>query len=81
MTDLLTQISEAARACELAVRADFTGHEVFYITAPRTSSAHPSLELVQYAYPVVPIRGDISGHRSLFDSSKAGRMLGWFHAE
>jgi len=29
----------------------------------------------------VPIRGDISGHRSLFDSSKAGRLLGWFHAD
>ncbi len=76
-----TLISEAARACELAIKADFKGHEVFYIVAPRTSSAHPSLELVQHAYPEVPITGDISGHRALFDSSKAGRMLGWVHAD
>jgi nucleoside-diphosphate-sugar epimerase len=76
-----TLISEAARACELAVKADFKGHEVFYITAPRTSSSHLSVDLVKHAYPEVPIRGDISGHRSLFDSSKAGRLLGWFHAD
>jgi len=74
-----TLISEAARACYLAVQANFTGHQVFYITAPRTSSSIPSLELAKYAYPDVPIHGDLSDHKSFFDCSKAERMLGWVH--
>jgi nucleoside-diphosphate-sugar epimerase len=74
-----TLIGEAARACELAIQSNFSGHEVFYITASRTSSAIPSLELASHAYPNVPIRGDLSGHNSFFDCSKAKRLLGWVH--
>ena len=76
-----TLVGEAARACELAVLADFRGHEAFYITAPRTNSSIPSIELVRHAYPNIPIRGDISGHKSLFTSSKAASLLGWVHAD
>ena len=74
-----TLISEGARACELAILADFKGHEVFFIVAPITHSAIPTLELAAHAYPEVPIRGDLSGHASFYDSSKAGRLLGWHH--
>lgn len=73
-------LSEAAsRACLLSLTADFTGHEVFYIVAPDTVVDVPSLELRQKYYPDVPVRGDLSGHKSFFDSSKAERMLGWKH--
>lgn len=74
-----TLINEAARACRLAVQADFSGHQVFFITAPRTSSMIPSLELARHAYSNVPIRGDLSGHKSFYDCSKAERLLGWVH--
>jgi UDP-glucose 4-epimerase len=74
-----TLISEAARACELAINASHTGHEVFFITAQRTCSSIPSLELARHAYPIVPIRGDLSGHKSFYDCSKAARLLGWIH--
>ena len=74
-----TLIHEAVRACELAVQANYPGHEVFYITAPRTLSAIPSLELAHFAYPNVPVRGDLSGHKSFYDCSKAERLLGWAH--
>ena len=74
-----TLISEAARACGLAVQAEFTGHQVFFITAPRTSSSIPSMELAKHAYPDVPIRGDFSGHKSFYDCSKAEHLLGWVH--
>ena len=74
-----TLISEGARACELAILADFKGHEVFFIVAPTTHSSHPTLDLAAYAYPEVPIRGDLSGHTSFYDSSKAGRLMGWHH--
>ncbi len=75
-----TLIREAARACELAVQARFTGHEIFFIVAPRTYSAIPSLDLARYAYPEVPIRGDLSGNKSFFDCRKAEKMLGWVHS-
>lgn len=74
-----TLISEAARACLLAIEADFHGHEVFFITAPTTASSIPSLELARHTFPEVPVQGDLSGRRSFFDCSKAVRLLGWVH--
>ena len=74
-----TLIAEAARACELAVQASYCGHEAFFITAPRTLSAIPSIDLARHAYPDVPIHGDLSGHKSFFDCSKAEHLLGWVH--
>ena len=71
--------SAAARACLLALTADFKGHEVFYITAPDTISDIPSLELKQKYFPDVPVRGDLSGNKSFFNSSKAEHLLGWKH--
>lgn len=75
-----TLIEEGARACELAIQAGYKGHEVFFITAPRTLSAIPTLQLAAFAYPNVPVRDDLSGHKSFYDCSKAARLLGWTHA-
>lgn len=69
----------AARACLLGVEPGFRGHEVFYIVGPETVSDTPSLELAARYFPDVPIRGDLSGHRSFFSSTKAERLLGWRH--
>lgn len=74
-----TLVTEASRACLLAVTADFTGHEVFYITAPQTIMEEPSAELARQYYPDTPIRGDLSDHKSFFDCGKAERLLGWVH--
>ena len=89
-----TWIDEGARACELALLAGYTGHETFFIIAPRTHSPIPSRELAAHAYPEVPIRGDpsagsphggasqgqaLEGHAGFFDCSKAGRLIGWVH--
>lgn len=76
-----TSIAAAARACLLALTADFSGHEVFYIVAPETVVPEPSLELARRHYPDVPIRGDLSGHTGFFNCSKAERVLGWRHEE
>ena len=69
----------AVDACLKSLEADFIGHEVFYIVAPDTTLAQPTLELAAQFFPEVPVRGDLSGNRSFFDSSKAERMLGWVH--
>lgn len=76
-----TLIDDAARAFELALQATYQGHEIFFIIANSTTSTIPSLDLARFAYPNVPIRGDLSGHRSFFDCSKAARLLGWTHQD
>jgi UDP-glucose 4-epimerase len=63
------------------VTADFAGHEVFYIVAPRTAASAPSLDLARQHYPNTPIRGDLSGHTGFFNCAKAGRILGWRHED
>jgi len=74
-----TCFDAAARACLLSLTAAFTGHEAFYIVAPDTCIDVPSLELKRKFYPDVPLRGDLSGHRSFFNCAKAERLLGWQH--
>ncbi|MBA3944959.1 MAG: NAD(P)-dependent oxidoreductase [Herpetosiphonaceae bacterium] len=76
-----TTFDAAARACLLSLTPKFEGHEVFYIVAPDTASDTPSLELQQRFFPDVPVTGDLSDHRSFFDSTKAERLLGWKHDE
>jgi nucleoside-diphosphate-sugar epimerase len=75
-----TLIEEGARACVLALQAEFRGHEVFFITAPRTTSAIPTVELAAHAFPGIPFRKELPGTTSFYDASKAARLLGWVHA-
>jgi UDP-glucose 4-epimerase len=75
-----TLISSAAQACIGAMQASYTGHEVFYIIAPRTSSTQETAALIQFAFPGVPLKHELPGHCGLYDTSKALRLLGWRHA-
>ncbi len=74
-----TLFEPAAKACLMALEADFEGHEPFYITAPETNIDAPSLDLAREFFPDVPIKGDLSGRRSFFECAKAERLLGWAH--
>jgi UDP-glucose 4-epimerase len=76
-----TLLSEASRAILLSLTADFSGHEVFYLTAPYTAASDSSHELARNHYPSTEVRGGLSGHTSFFNCSKAERMLGWKHQE
>jgi UDP-glucose 4-epimerase len=76
-----TLLAEASRSCLLALTADFAGHEVFYIVAPRTRVSEPSLDLARRHYPETEIRGDLSGNNGFFNCDKARRILGWQHEE
>jgi len=76
-----TLFSEASRACLLSLTADYVGHEVFYIAAPRTAVSEPSLGLAGQYYPDTPIRGDLSDNTSFFDCSHAAQILGWRHED
>lgn len=70
-------LAPSARACLLSLEADFSGHEVFYITGPETTVEVPSRELAARVYPHVPIRGPLEGRSSFFSTAKAQRLLGW----
>ena len=76
-----THLDAAARACVQALSATYLGHEAFYIVAPNHAWHGLSRELAQTHYPNVPIRGELAGTNSFFDSSKAERLLGWRHVE
>lgn len=76
-----TLLHEASRAFLLSITADFTGHEVFYITAPHTAATEPSLELAREHYPHTEIRDDLSDHTGFINCTKAERLLGWKHQE
>lgn len=72
-------LPDAARAFLLALTADFTGHEVFYIAAPETAVNVPTTQLCHQHYPEVPLRRALPGNTGLYDCSKAERLLGWRH--
>jgi len=74
-----TRTDAAVSACLLSLTADFTGHQVFYITAPDTTLETPTMDLARRFFPNVPLRKPLVGNASFFDSSKAERMLGWTH--
>jgi nucleoside-diphosphate-sugar epimerase len=74
-----TTYDAAARACLLSLTAGYNGHEAFFIVAPDTAISVPSLELKAKYFPDVPVRGDLGGNSSFFNSAKAERMLGWKH--
>ncbi len=73
-----TLFTSAADACLRAVTtATYLGHEVFYIVERETAMTVPTAELLKEFWPAIPVHGDIIGNCSLFDCSKAERLLGW----
>ncbi|MFZ0215107.1 MAG: NAD(P)-dependent oxidoreductase [Candidatus Dormiibacterota bacterium] len=75
-----TRADEAARACLLSLTVPFSGHEAFYIVAPRTMSQRPTMDLLREHYPSVEVREPLEADAGLYDCTKAARLLGWVHA-
>jgi len=68
---------DVARACRLALEADISGQEAFYISARNTFMKTDTVSLAQAYYPEVGIRSPLAGKASLFDCSKAAAALGF----
>lgn len=68
---------DVARACRLALEADISGHEAFYISARNTFMKTDSASLAQRYYPQAKARSRLAGNQSLFDTSKAKARLGY----
>ena len=71
-------VRDAARACRLALEANFKGHEAFNICAPSTIMDTPTRELVERYLPQVKkVRGDLEGNWCGYDTTKAEGLLGF----
>jgi nucleoside-diphosphate-sugar epimerase len=66
---------DAARACRLALEANFPGYQPFNICAPDTIVDAPTSELVSKYLPQVKSVRKGAGRWSGYDSAKAERML------
>lgn len=73
---------ESARSFVLGVTSenpDFKGHEVFFTIAPTTCQEELTPDLVAEHWPNAELRRQFTGRESLYDCSKAERLLGWVH--
>ena len=69
---------DAARACRLALEANFTGHQIFNIASPHSLVDIPSRELVnRYLPQVTDLRAGLEGVCSGYSVAKAKNLLGF----
>ena len=69
---------DAARACRLALEADFPGHQAFNICARSTIMDTPTRQLVERYLPQVKnLRDGLEGSASGYSTLKAKAMLGF----
>lgn len=72
----------AVDACMHSLTADFSGHEVIFVTAPETFAEEDSGKLAAEHFPSVPLTRPLSGRASFFSTSKAEKLLGlYYHKE
>lgn len=76
-------IESAARAVAAALLAEWRGHEVFFIVAPRTifTPDVPSAALAAQHFPYAALRAPLDGNAGFYDCAKAERLLGWVHED
>jgi nucleoside-diphosphate-sugar epimerase len=71
-------VRDAARACRLALEANFTGHQAFNICASTTIMDIPTRELLaRYLPEVTDVRSGLEDHASGYSNLKAKTLLGF----
>lgn len=68
---------DAARCARLALESDITTSEHFIVAAADTIMRQNNRELIDAAFPGLPIDRDMGEHESMLCSARAERMLGW----
>ena len=68
---------DAARACVLAIEAEFSGHERAIIAAADTMVAQPTSELHDTYFPNVALSAPLVGHSSLISSRHAAEVFNY----
>lgn len=70
-------LEDCARACRLALEAEWEGHEVVFINARDTLLSIPTEEALARVYPNVPVRSRVVGFEGVIATAKAKRLLNW----
>ena len=71
-------VRDAAAACRLSLEYATSGHEAFFICAPKTWRPEPVQDLLARHFPgEYPVSEELRGAVSPVDCSKAERLLGW----
>ncbi|MCS7224780.1 MAG: NAD(P)-dependent oxidoreductase [Armatimonadetes bacterium] len=70
-------IDDVVGAIICALKAHWLGHHAFFICASDTHSAIPTRQLIEAAYPDVPLRRALGEYEGLFDLTKAKTLMGW----
>ena len=68
---------DVAMACELALSADVSGHEIAIVAAADTVMTRDSADLMAEVYPSVPIRRELRGRETLLSIERARTVLGY----
>ena len=70
-------IRDAARACRMAVEAEWKGHQRFFLNAKDIMLALPTMDAISQVYPTAPVRRTIEGFEAPIETANARRMFGW----
>jgi nucleoside-diphosphate-sugar epimerase len=70
-------VRDAARACRLALEANFAGHQTFNVCAPDTIIDMPTAELAAKYLPQVQSVRKAEGRWSGYDTAKAEKIMGF----
>ena len=70
-------VRDAARACRLALEANFAGHQAFNVCAPDTIMDAPTADLAEKYLPQVKSVRKADGRWSGYDTAKAEKRLGF----
>jgi nucleoside-diphosphate-sugar epimerase len=68
---------DAARAVLAVLDADLTGSHVFNFAAPDSITDERTDALLREHHPTAEVRGSLSGHASLVDTTKSRELLGF----
>lgn len=69
-------VRDVARACQAAIEADLSQHEVFNLSAPDTFAPIPTRDLIKKLWPnLTDLRKDIYEFQPMIDTNKAKRLL------
>ncbi|WP_037913969.1 NAD-dependent epimerase/dehydratase family protein [Actinacidiphila yeochonensis] len=68
---------DAAETVRRALEADLSGAHTVNVSAPDTTSAIPSTELMAEHHPGVPVRPGVTGHAALFERTACTALLGF----
>ena len=70
-------LEDCARACRLALEAQWQGHEVLFANARDTVLSIPTSEALTRIYPNVPLRQEPDEFGAVISTAKAERLLNW----